>query len=231
MRPIYVRTISASVLALLAFAAGAAAQEKTSPGILTRNELRDLAATADTPLEHLQLRNHFTALAERYDVDAKRYSALAKAYVGNQNRRTTDPTIYREQLSLRAAAAAKSARALAAHHGRLAAGVPSTAPADPQHLEHGTGAPATMSDAKLRDLVAKTSTPADHGKLQDYFTTAAARYTADADAHSAMAAAYRSRGSVEQVALRCDRFVAQARETAAAAQSLAAEHQALATVK
>lgn len=124
---------------------------------------------------------------------------------------------------------AKSARELAAFHGQLAAGAPATRPADPSRLEQGTGAPTVMSDAQLQQLVTSARTPADHGKLVEYFTSLATKYSQDADSHAAMAAAYRGnpRGMTSAVA-HCDRLVQQARAAATEAKALAAEHQAMA---
>ena len=125
---------------------------------------------------------------------------------------------------------AKTARELATFHDKLAAGAPATRPADPSHLEHGTGAPTVMSDAQLQQLITNARTPADHGKLVEYFTSLATKYSQDADSHAAMAVGYRGNqrsGMISAVA-HCDRLVQQARNAAAEAKALAAEHQALA---
>jgi hypothetical protein len=223
--------MTTGLLAFLAFAAGAAAQEKSSTAVLSRTELRELVVAADTPAEHAQLRNHFAALADRYAEDAKRHATMATAYGGNPNRFSgSDMAGHCKRLGNLATDLSKSARDLAAHHDSLAAGAPSTAPADPHRLHEGTGAPIVMSDAKLRSLVAEASSPAEHGKLQEYFTTLAAKYTADADAHGAMAAAYRGtpRPGASVAASHCDLIVAKAREAAAEAKALAAEHQKIA---
>lgn len=222
------RILAASIAAVVAVAMVAAAQQ-TPSGLLTAAQVRELAAKASTPAEHAQLRNHFTALAEQYEADAKRHATMAKL-PGNPNRRSGgDYATHWTRLSESVGAMAKSARELATFHGQLATGQPATRPADPAHLEHGAGAPTVMSDAQLQQLVTSARTPADHGKLVEYFTSLVTKYSQDADSHAAMAAGYRGnpRGMTSAVA-HCDRLVQQARAAATEAKALAAEHQAMA---
>lgn len=48
-----------------------------------------------------------------------------------------------------------------------------------------------MADAQLQQLVTSAQTPGDHGKLVEYFTSLATKYSQEADSHAAMAAGYR----------------------------------------
>lgn len=224
-----IRTLAAGIFAFAAAGAIAAAQQTGSADLLTATQVRELAAKASTPAEHAQLRNHFTALAERYDADAKRHAALAKL-PGNPNRQVgSGYAMHHTRLSQAAGDMAKSARELTTFHGQLAAGAPATRPADPSRLEQGAGAPTVMSDAQLQQLITNARTPTDHGKLAEYFTTLATKYSQDADSHAAMAAAYRGnpRGMTSAVA-HCDRLVQQAKTASAEAKALAAEHQGVA---
>ena len=232
MKAIHIRVLAAGVLAFSAIAAAQAAQD-AKPGLLTTAQVRELATKASGPSEHAQLRDHFAALAERYEADAKRFSAKAPL-AGNPNRRSgVDYQMHWTRLGQTAAEMAKSARELAAFHGKLATGSSATRPADSahiEHLEHGAGAPAVMSDAQLRQLIASARTPTEHGKLAEYFTSLVTTYTQDADSHAAMAAAYRGnpRGGMVSAADHCDRLVKQGRAAATEAKALAADHQATA---
>lgn len=223
------RKLATSFLVGIALTGMAAAQQPSSQGLLTGAQVRDLAAKASTAAEHAQLRNHFTVLAERYEAEAKRHGTMAKL-PGNPNRRSGgDYATHWRRLSESVGAMAKSARELADFHGKLATGQPATRPADPAHLEHGTGAPTVLSDAQLQQLVTGARTPGDHGKLVEYFNSLAAKYSQDADAHATMAGGYRGhpRGMTSAVD-HCERIVKQARTAAAEAKALAAEHQAMA---
>ena len=223
------RILAASFVAVATLGAAASAQQAAPSGLLSATQVRDLAAKASTPAEHVQLRGHFTALAEQYEAEAKRHAAMAKL-PGNPNRPSgSGYAAHWTRLSESVAAMAKSARELATFHGELAKGQAATRPADPSHLEHGTGAPTTMSDAQLQQLVTSARTPADHGKLVEYFTGLATKYSQDADSHAAMAVGYKGnpRGMTSAVA-HCDRLAQQGRAAAAEAKALAAEHQAMA---
>ena len=229
MTTTHVRSLMTGVLALAAIAAAGAAQQQTSANLLTATQVRELVAKASTPAEHAQLRNHFTALAERYEADAKRHAALAKL-PGNPTRQATSGSaMHHTRLSETVGEMAKSARELATFHGQLATGAPAMHPGDPSNLEQGAGAATVMSDAQLQQLISTARTPSDHGKLVEYFTTLATKYSQDANSHAAMAAAYRAnpRGMLSAVA-HCDRLVQQAKTASAEAKALAAEHQALA---
>jgi hypothetical protein len=91
-----------------------------------------------------------------------------------------------------------------------------------------TGAPEP-TDAELSALAARASTPTDHHALEEYFVTASKRYTADANAHVAMAQAYRGTRLV-QAADHCDRLARQLRDSAKEATDAAAMHKQLAGI-
>lgn len=222
------RRLATSFLVGIALTGMAAAQQPSSQGLLTGAQVRDLAAKASTPAEHAQLRDHFTTLAARYEADAKRHAALSKL-PGSPRQIVNAYATHHTRLLQAVSDTAKSARELADFHGKLATGQPATRPADPAHLEHGTGAPTVLSDAQLQQLVTGARTPGDHGKLVEYFNSLAAKYSQDADAHATMAGGYRGhpRGMTSAVD-HCERIVKQARTAAAEAKALAAEHQAMA---
>ena len=232
MRAILTRVMATGLLAFAAVAAAGAAQQP-APGVLTRTQVRDLAAKASTPAEHSQLRDHFATLAARYEADAKRFATKAPL-AGNPNRRSgVDYQIHWTRLGQTAAEMAKSARELAAFHGTLATGAPATRPADSAHVEHlegGAGASTVMTDVQLQKLVASARTPGEHGKLVEYFNSLVTNYSEDAAAHTAMAAGYRgnTRGQMTSAIDHCERLAQQAKSAAAEAKALAGEHQALA---
>lgn len=91
-----------------------------------------------------------------------------------------------------------------------------------------------LTDKQMEELVAKASTPAEHGQLRAHFLEMAAIYTADADAHGVMAAAYRrnqddpNRPTSGDPAIYCDRIAQRSREAAATARELATYHERLA---
>jgi len=217
-------------LALLAGVATAAAQARP-PEVLNVIELRQLVGSAE-PGDHARLGAHFAGLAQQYAEEAARHTAMSKAFGGNPNRvGAVSASTHCARLARLSAESATTLRELATHHERLAAGVPSTAPANGARFEHGEGAPAP-TDQELAALAARARTPADHRALAEYFQTVAARHTADAEAHSRMAQAYR--GSANRrggdPAVHCDRLVTLSREAAAEARAAAAEHNQLANV-
>src|SRR5262245_29291489 len=73
-----------AALAALAFAAPARAQS-ASPDLLTPDQVKELAATAKTPADHMKLSRHFAAEAAQFDAAAARHDAVAKAYRKNPN--------------------------------------------------------------------------------------------------------------------------------------------------
>jgi hypothetical protein len=228
MRAIHIGFLTLAAGALLAFAGSVPAQDKPS-ALLNAVELRELVTRAE-PADHARLSAHFTALAERYAADAKRHTAMAHAFLGTPTRRVAANSAadHCKRLAELNTKSAATVRELAEHHTKLATGLPSIAPRGGAAFEGGAGAPEP-SDAALSALAAKASTPADHHALEEYFSTAAKRYTADANEHVAMAQAYRGTRNT-QAAVHCDRLASLARDSAKEATAAAAIHKELAGV-
>jgi hypothetical protein len=212
-------------LAIMAIATIAAAQDRAA--LLTSIEVRQLAASGLRE-DHARLRDHFAALAEKYLADANRHKVLAQVSTGNPNH----PVIGARQHHLRwadaATTSASTLRELSAHHGRLANGQASEAPASSARFENGEGA-AAPTDAQLRELSAGARTPSDHRALEEYFSELAQKYTREAQEHAAMAQRYRLHpndraGSFRALAVHCDRLAKQSREAARRAEVAATEH-------
>lgn len=229
MRANHYRTIVLASLAFAGLAAGATAQERQN--LLTSIEVQYLVSRAE-PTDHTRLRNHFVALADEYTAQAKRNTNLARAPWGNPNRRSGASAADKfARLANQATESAATVRALAVHHERLAAGLPSAPPAGSARFDAGAGAPAP-SEAQLRELAAGARTPADHRSLEEYFTTLAAKYSRAAASHAAMAAGYRGnpRGTLTWAAMHHERQAREARDAAADARAAAAEHRQLTQV-
>jgi hypothetical protein len=228
MRAISIRLIAVGTLAVVALAGAAAAQTPSSP-ILNALEVRKLVSSSE-PADNARLSAHFAALADRYAADARRHNAMAQAFIAAPTRRVSANTAadHCKRLAALNTKSAETLRELAAHHDKLAAGTPSTAPKGSGRFQGGTGAPEP-TDAGLSALAAKANTPADHRALQEYFLTAAKRYTADANEHIAMAQAYRGT-RIAQAAVHCDRLVDLSRDEAKEATAAAEMHGQLAGV-
>jgi hypothetical protein len=228
MRAISIRLIAVGTLAVVALAGAAAAQTPSSP-ILNALEVRKLVSSSE-PADNARLSAHFAALADRYAADARRHNAMAQAFIAAPTRRVPANTAadHCKRLAALNTKSAQTLRELAAHHDKLAAGTPSTAPKGSARFGGGTGAPEP-TDAELGALAAKANTPADHRALQEYFLTAAKRYTADANEHIAMAQAYRGT-RIAQAAVHCDRLVDLSRDEAKEATAAAEMHGQLAGV-
>ena len=228
MRPIHFRTMSAGVLALFALVGGAAAQQP-APEVLPAPQVRELMGSAQ-PADHAKLRAHFEALSARYAAETNRHKAFARAYAGNPRGSGTGATMHHNRLADLANESATVTRELATHHIQLGAGVASTAPKGGERFERGEGAPATPTEKQMLALAAKAQTASEHGLLSEYYTTLAARYTADARDHRAMAQAYRVQNRPNQSAIaHCDRLVQLSDESAKETQALAADHKKMAT--
>lgn len=227
MRTIRISSYWMAAVACLVF--GAAASAQTASPILNVLEVRKLVASTE-PGDNARLSAHFAALAENYEADARRHNAMAQAFIAAPTRRVPANIAadHCTRLATFNTQSAETLRELAAHHERLAARVPSTSPRGAARFHAGAGAPEP-SEADLRALAAKASTPADHRFLQEYFLTAAKRYTADANAHVAMAQAYRGT-RIAQAAAHCDRLVGLARDSAKEAGAAAEMHRQLADV-
>ena len=225
MRANFFRTTVMASVALVGLAAGAAAQERQN--LLTSIEVKRLVTSAQPP-DHTRLRDHFAALSDQYATEARRDKNLARAPWGNPNRRSGVSAGSKwGRLAKQATTNAAITRELAAHHERLAAGLPSTPPKDSARFEAGAGAPEP-SAAQIRELAAGARTAADHRSLEEYFATLATKYSREADSHAAMAVGYRGnpRGTFSWAAAHCEREVKQARDAAAEARAAAAEHRA-----
>jgi hypothetical protein len=155
---------------------------------------------------------------------------MAQAFIAAPTRRVPANTAadHCKRLAALNAKSAETLRELAAHHDKRAAGTPSIPPKGSARFHEGTGAPEA-TDAELSALAAKASTPADYRALQEYFLTAAKRYTADANEHVAMAAAYRGT-RIAQAAVHCDHLVELSRDEAKEATAAAEIHGQLAGV-
>ena len=228
MRAISIRLIAVGTLAVVALAGAAGAQTPSSP-ILSALEVRKLVSSSE-PADNARLSAHFASLADRYAADARRHNAMAQAFIAAPTRRVPANTAadHCKRLAALNTKSAETLRELAAHHHKLAAGTPSTAPKGSERFQGGAGA-QEPTDAKLSALAAKANTPADHRALQEYFLTAAKRYTADANEHIAMAQAYRGT-RIAQAAAHCDRLVNLSRDEAKEATAAAEMHGQLAGV-
>ena len=87
----------------------------------TETQLRQLAASAHTPLEHRGLAEYFRTVAERQENAANKYATLAQLYRG-QSRRTGsgDPSVHYDRMARVSRESADEARAEAAKHTQLA---------------------------------------------------------------------------------------------------------------
>lgn len=228
MRTISIRLIAAGMLTVMALAGAAAAQTPASP-MLNTLEVRKLVSSTE-PADNARLSAHFSALADRHAADAKRHNAMAQAFIAAPTRRVPANTAadHCKRLAALNTKSAETLRELAAHHDKLAAGTPSTAPKGSERFQGGAGA-QEPTDAELSALAAKASTPADHRALQEYFLTAAKRYTADANEHVAMAQAYRGT-RITQAAAHCDRLVNLSRDEVKEATAAAKMHGQLAGI-
>ena len=124
-----IRLLSVSALALaiaVMFTANAAAQGNTSSDLLTADQVKELAATAKTPADHMKLSKHFAAEAARNHTAAAKHDAVAQAYRKNPNASESkrpgapDTALHCERLAQLAREEAKEARALAAEHEHMA---------------------------------------------------------------------------------------------------------------
>ena len=220
------RPLAIGTLALLMFA-GNALSQAASP-ILNTLDVQKLVASSELG-DNAKLSAHFTALADRYAAEARRHTTMAQSSVGNPNRSTGNGMrMHCKRLAELNAQSAATLRELATHHTALAAGAASTVPAAGARFQGGAGA-SEPTGAELRALGAQAVTPADHRALQEYFLTAAKRYTADADAHTAIARSYRG-SRIAQAADHCDRIVVNARESAKEAAAAALLHGQLANL-
>jgi hypothetical protein len=187
--------------------------------------VRQLIERAE-PGDHARLAAHFSALAEQYTAEVAQHRSMEQAYIGSSRRWATGMSAHCKQLAELGARAASTVRELAAYHQKLAMGIASNVPRGGAQYERGAGAPPPTWQA-LNALAAKASTPADHRALEEYFLALAKRFSADAQEHVAMAAAYRGT-RIAQSAAHCDELVKVSREAAKEATKAADEHKRLA---
>lgn len=115
MRPIHFRTMSAGVLAFLTFVGGAAAQT-TPSAVLNSLQVQELVKRGE-PADHARLGAHFAELAGQYAADAKKHTAMARAYRGT---RIAQAAAHCDRLVALSRDSAKEATAAAAMHKDLA---------------------------------------------------------------------------------------------------------------
>jgi len=227
MKTVYFRSLSIVAVAILTFAGGVNAQEKSS-GLLNSLEVQQLVKRAE-PGDNARLAAHFTALADRYTAEAKRHTSMAQSFVGNPSRNLgTGMSAHCKQLADLNTKSATELRDLATYHEKLASGATATPPAGGARFEGGAGAPAP-TDQELNAMAAKASTPAEHRAFEEYFLTLAKRYTADATAHAATASTYRGT-KIAQAAVHCDNLVRLFRDAAKEANAAAVMHKQLAGI-
>ena len=144
MRTVHLRSLSIAAVAVVTFAGSVAAQEKSS-GLLNTLEVQQLVKRAE-PGDNARLATHFTALAERYDAEAKRHTSMAQSFVGNPSRNLgSGMSAHCKQLADLSTKSATELRELAAYHQKLASGATATPPAAGARFEGGAGAPAPPS--------------------------------------------------------------------------------------
>lgn len=230
MRMKHLGQVAIGILFLLGMASADKAQE--SPlSVLSSIRVKQLVASATRP-DHAQLRDHFAALSARYAAEAKRNTDRARVAVGNPNRPQTFGASSRWlRLAEIASDSAEITRALAQHHERLAAGLPSTAPPGSARFEAGEGAP-DPSDAELRELGGKARTSSDHTILADYFASVAERHERAAGQYLAKARASRASGMRRPLggdpAVEFERMAKLSRQAAAKTRAEETEHRKLA---
>ena len=211
MRIMNVLALSLAAVTLIGAPANASAQIPLAD-ILNRLEVRRLETSPNAAAHH-KLAAHFSALAQRYTAIAKRYAAMARALPGNPNRETSfGREIHFKHLAELNTQWATTARELAGHHERLAAGSESVLPRGGERLEGGAGA-TEPSKEDLAALTANARTPADHRELEAAYLDRADQYTSEARKHAAMASAYRGT-KIATAAAHCDQLVRQARGAA-----------------
>jgi hypothetical protein len=225
MRIHSVRILIVAVAAVLLQSRAALAQAQPSD-VLNTVELRQLVERA-APADHVRLRAHFEALAERYRREAIQHERMAQASAG-QPAKSSNVGLVAHCRSLAKAdrELEKGAQALAAFHGGRAAGASVPPPANTRGLESGVGA-TKPSAAELDEFAEKAAKANDHRALADYFATLAGRYTADADAHTGMATLYGSNSRLAGMAPHCERLAKTARGAATEASTAAAMHKEL----
>jgi hypothetical protein len=226
MSTAHVRSVAIVAVGLLA-AGSAAAQESTS-GLLNSLEVRQLVARAE-PADDARLGAHFTALAGRYDAEAARHMSMSQSFMANPSPSLSiGMSVHCKRLADLNRQSAATAHELAVYHENLASGAPAALPPDAARFQGGAGAPEP-TETDLNALAAKASTPGDHRALEEYFVTQARRYTAEAREHFVVAQMFRG-SRLAHTAVHHDRLAALARDAAKQANQAAAMHRQLANI-
>jgi hypothetical protein len=116
------RIVAVFVTGLVLSLGGFAAEQKT----LSKKEVRELIAKANTPAEHQRLADYYTTEAKRLEAEAEDHADMAKAYRANphvsETKRpgATDTIGHCDSLSESLKKAAADAKALAATHAEMA---------------------------------------------------------------------------------------------------------------
>jgi len=217
-----VRTLVLFVAAFGAFASTALA---ATSEILNKLEVQKLVASA-APADQARVAAHFSALADRKDAEAATHRAMASGSAGNINRPQTSAIApHCTRLAALNEEAATVLRELAEHHRKLADGILSEPPAAGAKYQGGEGA-GVPTEKELALLAASARTVSDHRALQEYFQTAARRYTTEANEHQVMSQSYRGT-RIATAAAHCDRLVHVSRDAAKEATAAAAMHEQL----
>ena len=221
------------VLTLTALTPASVLLAQNAPSsMLSETEVRQLIVRGE-PADHARLSAHFDAMAQRYASDAKRHESMGQAFAGNTKlaHMAASQREHCRQLSARNLESATTLRELAAHHGKLAAGVASEPPSGAQRFEPSPSG-RVMSDADISRLTANAETAADHRELEAYFTSLADRYEREAKESAAYATTWRNltrNPSAPTVSTNWDRLGRQQRESATEARAAAVMHKEQAT--
>ena len=112
------------LVSMAGIALPSAAQTSKSSDLLKPSEVKALIVNAKTPADHVKLQKHFQALAAKYDAEAAEHADLTKLYRSNpgshypgNNAQQADHCDRLSELMLEGA---KSARALASDHEKMA---------------------------------------------------------------------------------------------------------------
>lgn len=118
--------IGVALGSILLAAATVAAQAPKSTDLLTSQQVKELATTANTPADHLKLQKHFLAQAVKYDAEATDHAGLAQGlrqnvHIGRLYPGTTSAQAkHCDGLAGSLKQAAQEARELASEHDRMA---------------------------------------------------------------------------------------------------------------
>lgn len=128
------RVVIVTAIALAMLIAGAKtvqlqAQDSKANATLSKKQLKDLIANANTPADHERIAQYYDAEGARYEADAKQHADEATYYAGHQHPTAEghSPNNYSQymlshcpQIAAKLKEAAQEARALAAGHREMA---------------------------------------------------------------------------------------------------------------